>query len=66
VERYDLTYPMAYDGKGSTIGRYGNTGFPETWFVGRDGRLVGEHISGAFSEEQLEENIQLALETAAR
>lgn len=66
VERYDLTYPIAYDGKGSTIGRYGNTGFPETWFVGRDGRLVGEHISGAFSEDQLEENIQLALETAAR
>ena len=28
--------------------------FPETWFVGRDGRLVGEHIKGAFSEEQLE------------
>jgi cytochrome c biogenesis protein CcmG/thiol:disulfide interchange protein DsbE len=66
VERYDLTYPIAYDGKGSTIGRYGNTGFPETWFVGRDGRLVGEHISGAFSEEQLEENIQLALGTEAR
>jgi thiol-disulfide isomerase/thioredoxin len=63
VERYGVTYPVAYDGTGSTLGRFGNTGFPETWFVGRDGRLVGEHVVGEFSEEQLERNIRLALGT---
>jgi cytochrome c biogenesis protein CcmG/thiol:disulfide interchange protein DsbE len=66
VERYELTYPIAYDGNGKSLGRFGNTGFPETWFVGRDGRLVGEHIIGEFDEEQLEENVQAALSTPTR
>ncbi len=66
VERYGLTYPIAFDGHGSSLGRFGNTGFPETWFVGRDGRLVGEHIVGPFDREQLEENVRAALATPAR
>lgn len=66
VERYGLTYPIAYDGNGASLGRFGNTGFPETWFLGRDGRLVGEHIIGEFDAEQLEENVQAALDTPAR
>jgi cytochrome c biogenesis protein CcmG/thiol:disulfide interchange protein DsbE len=66
VERYGLTYPIAYDGNGASLGRFGNTGFPETWFLGRDGRLVGEHIIGEFDAEQLEENVQAALDTPLR
>jgi cytochrome c biogenesis protein CcmG, thiol:disulfide interchange protein DsbE len=66
VARYGLTYPMAFDGHGSSLGRFGNTGFPETWFVGRDGRLVGEHIVGPFDGEQLEENVRAALDTPVR
>lgn len=66
VERYGLTYPIAYDGNGASLGRFGTTGFPETWFVGRDGRLVGEHIVGEFDREQLERNVQAALDTPAR
>ncbi|HYY76545.1 MAG TPA: redoxin domain-containing protein [Gaiellaceae bacterium] len=61
VERYGLTYPIAHDRNGVTLGRYGYSAFPETWFVDREGRLVGEHIRGEFTEEQLEENIRLAL-----
>jgi len=61
AERYGLTYPLAYDGNGSTLGRYGLTGFPETWFVSRSGRLVGEHVTGALDEETLERNIQVLL-----
>lgn len=61
VERFGLTYPNVHDPTGSTLGRYGVTGRPETWFVGRNGRLVGERIQGPVSEEQLERNIQLAL-----
>ena len=66
VERYGLTYPMAFDGHGASLGRFGNTGFPETWFVGRDGRLVGDHIVGPFTREQLEENVRAALDTPSR
>lgn len=66
VERYGLTYPIAFDGHGASLGRFGNTGFPETWFVGRDGRLVGEHIVGPFDQEQLEENVRAALDTPVR
>jgi cytochrome c biogenesis protein CcmG/thiol:disulfide interchange protein DsbE len=66
VDRYGLTYPIAFDGHGSSLGRFGNTGFPETWFVGRDGRLVGEHIVGPFDREQLEANVRAALDTPVR
>jgi cytochrome c biogenesis protein CcmG/thiol:disulfide interchange protein DsbE len=54
VARYGLTYPILHDGPGSSLGRYGLTGFPETWWVDRSGRLVA-HVSGEFSEAQLEE-----------
>src|SRR5919108_6014133 len=54
VDRYGLTYPNAHDRNGSILGRFGLTGFPETWFVGRDGRLVGERIAEELSEEALE------------
>jgi len=64
AERYALTYPLAYDGNGSTLGRYGLTGFPETWFVSRRGRLVGEYIKGPLDEETLERNIQVLLGAA--
>jgi hypothetical protein len=59
-----MTYPLAYDGNGSTLGRYGLTGFPETWFVSRSGRLVGEHVTGPLDEETLERNIQVLLAAA--
>jgi cytochrome c biogenesis protein CcmG, thiol:disulfide interchange protein DsbE len=39
LARYGVTYPNVYDGKGSTVGRYGVTGFPETYFVGADGKV---------------------------
>jgi cytochrome c biogenesis protein CcmG/thiol:disulfide interchange protein DsbE len=65
TERFGLTYPIAYDGKGSTLGRWGVTGFPETFFVNREGNLVGERISGAVdierNREAFERGIELAL-----
>jgi cytochrome c biogenesis protein CcmG/thiol:disulfide interchange protein DsbE len=36
LTRFGVTYPNVYDGKGSLVGRYGVTGFPETYFI--DGR----------------------------
>ena len=65
VDRYDLSYPIVRDRHGSTIGRYGVTGFPETWFVDRRGRLVGEHITGPVTQEDLDRYIPLALGSAS-
>ena len=61
IERYSTTYPHVYDGRGSTLGRFGVTGFPETYFVDRRGRLVGERVQGPVTTEQLDQNIELAL-----
>ena len=66
VEDHRITYPIAFDGEGASLGRFGNTGFPETWFVGRDGRLIGEHIVGPFDREQLEANVRAALDTSSQ
>ena len=65
IERYETTYPHVYDGRGSTLGRFGVTGFPETWFVDRSGRLVGERVQGPVTAEQLDRNIELALRSGA-
>ncbi len=65
MKRYGITYPVAYDGKGSTVGRWGVRGFPETFFVDRSGTLVGERIEGAVdierNRETFERGIALAL-----
>jgi hypothetical protein len=34
------------DGSGSVADRYGVSAVPETYFIDRQGRLVGEHIMG--------------------
>jgi cytochrome c biogenesis protein CcmG/thiol:disulfide interchange protein DsbE len=65
VEKAGITYPIVRDKHGSTLGHYGVTGFPETWFVDRQGRLVGEHVAGPLTQEQLDRNIRLALGTTS-
>jgi cytochrome c biogenesis protein CcmG/thiol:disulfide interchange protein DsbE len=52
MKRYGLSYPIVYDGKGSTVGKWGVRGFPETFFVDRTGKLVGERIEGAVDIER--------------
>jgi cytochrome c biogenesis protein CcmG/thiol:disulfide interchange protein DsbE len=65
MRRFGLTYPVVYDGKGSTLGRYGITGFPETFFVDRTGKLVGERLAGGIDTERnrrrFAQGIELAL-----
>jgi cytochrome c biogenesis protein CcmG/thiol:disulfide interchange protein DsbE len=65
MERHGLSYPVVYDGKGSTVGRWGVRGFPETFFVDRSGKLVGKRISGAVDIERnrqtFERGVALAL-----
>jgi len=65
VKRFGITYPVVYDGSGSTLGKWGVTGFPETFFVDRSGRLVGERIQGGIDTERnraaYAEGVRLAL-----
>lgn len=61
LSRYGVTYPTVHDGHGVTIGPYGLTGFPETFFVDRRGQLVGQHIDGPVTNDQLDQNIRRAL-----
>jgi len=65
MKRHGITYPVVYDGKGSTVGKWGVRGFPETFFVDRSGKLVGKRISGAVdlerNRETFERGVALAL-----
>jgi cytochrome c biogenesis protein CcmG, thiol:disulfide interchange protein DsbE len=61
ARRYELTYPLVHDGSGKVVGDYGVSGFPETFFVDRRGRIVGDHVAGPVSRKILDRNIRLAL-----
>ena len=68
AQRFRLTYPIVRDVKKSTIGKWGVTGYPETFFVNRQGRLVGERLEGGIDTERnkdaFAEGVALALGTA--
>jgi cytochrome c biogenesis protein CcmG/thiol:disulfide interchange protein DsbE len=64
VERYGLTYPIAHDGPGGSLGRFGVAAFPETLFIDREGRIVA-WVQGPVSDEDLAANIERALEDRA-
>jgi cytochrome c biogenesis protein CcmG/thiol:disulfide interchange protein DsbE len=63
ARRHGVTYPIVHDGPGKTRDSYGVTGFPETFFVDRRGKLVGDHVQGPVTERQLRDNIRIALST---
>jgi cytochrome c biogenesis protein CcmG/thiol:disulfide interchange protein DsbE len=63
ARRYELTYPIVHDGPGDVLPKYGVTGFPETYFVDRRGRLVGDRVAGEISAETLAAGIRRALES---
>jgi len=46
LARHHITYPTVQDGSGRIADRYGVSAVPETYFIDRQGRLVGEHIKG--------------------
>ena len=64
LARYGVTYPNVYDGKGSTVGRYGVKAFPETYFVNAAGKIV-YRIAGAVEDaDEIDEAIRRALAPA--
>ena len=64
LARYGVTYRNVYDGKGSTVGRYGVTGFPETYFIDAAGK-VRLRIAGPVEDAaELDAGIERALAPA--
>jgi cytochrome c biogenesis protein CcmG/thiol:disulfide interchange protein DsbE len=62
MRRFGVSYPNVYDGKGSTVGRYGVTGLPETYFVDARGRVVYRIAGEVRDEEELDKGIERALQ----
>jgi cytochrome c biogenesis protein CcmG/thiol:disulfide interchange protein DsbE len=63
VERYGLTFPIVFDGPGDELGGYGVTGFPETFVLDREGRVV-EAFAGAVDGDDVRERFEAAVESA--
>jgi cytochrome c biogenesis protein CcmG/thiol:disulfide interchange protein DsbE len=64
IARYGVTYPNVYDGKGSTIGRYGVTGYPETYFIDAKGRVRWRIAGPVEDAEDVDDGIRRALAPA--
>jgi cytochrome c biogenesis protein CcmG/thiol:disulfide interchange protein DsbE len=63
ANRFDLTFPLVYDGPGDTLGDLGVTGFPESFVIDREGRVV-EAFAGAVDGEDVRERFEAAIEQA--
>lgn len=61
LARYGVTYPNVYDGKGSTIGRYGVTGYPETYFIDAAGRVRHRIAGPVQAADEVDAGIERAL-----
>jgi cytochrome c biogenesis protein CcmG/thiol:disulfide interchange protein DsbE len=64
VRRFGLTFPIAFDGPGSTFDSYGLTGLPETFVVDRQGKIVDAIVGGINTDEdraRLRDAVQRAL-----
>jgi cytochrome c biogenesis protein CcmG/thiol:disulfide interchange protein DsbE len=64
LDRHDITYPTVQDGSGKIADRYGVSAVPETYFIDRRGRLVGEHIMGTVVHQK--DAFQRGVEAALR
>ena len=63
ADRYGVTFPLVYDGPGDVIDGYGVTGFPETFVIDREGRVVRAFI-GAVNGEDERVQLRTAIEGA--
>jgi cytochrome c biogenesis protein CcmG, thiol:disulfide interchange protein DsbE len=63
--RYGLTFPIVFDGPGDSLEDWGVTGFPETFVLDREGRIVRAFVGEVTSDEdkrELRDAIERALE----
>ncbi len=61
--RFELTFPLLYDGPGDTLDSYGVTGFPETFVLDREGRVV-EAFAGAVDGDDVRPRLFAAIDRA--
>lgn len=60
MQRMDATWPAVMDPGGKVAQEYALVGAPQTYFIGRDGRLVSQSV-GQFSAQQLDDQLALIL-----
>jgi cytochrome c biogenesis protein CcmG/thiol:disulfide interchange protein DsbE len=63
LSHHGVTYPTVQDGSGRIADSYGVSAVPETYFIDRRGRLVGEHIIGTVvnQKDAFHRGVQAAL-----
>jgi cytochrome c biogenesis protein CcmG, thiol:disulfide interchange protein DsbE len=66
LARYGVTYTTLKDRNGLIVDKFGVTGVPETFFVDRRGRLVGEHILGPINHGDNPGRFRRSIEAALR
>jgi cytochrome c biogenesis protein CcmG/thiol:disulfide interchange protein DsbE len=59
IKRFKIEYPIVSD-SGSLVGRYGVTGYPETFFIDRKGHVVPPHLIGPATRQDLDKGIRQA------
>ena len=60
LRRLELDFPNVRDPSNDTARAWGVTGIPETFFIGRDGMVVG-HVIGTVTDQQLDKGVATAL-----
>jgi cytochrome c biogenesis protein CcmG/thiol:disulfide interchange protein DsbE len=60
LRTFKQTFPHVRDPTNATARKWGVTGIPETFFIRRDGRIVG-HVIGVVTVQQLERGIADAI-----
>jgi cytochrome c biogenesis protein CcmG, thiol:disulfide interchange protein DsbE len=63
VREHDLTFPIVFDGSGDVKKSYGLIGFPETFVIDREGRVVRAFVGEVTSDEEKQE-LRLAIDQA--
>ena len=61
VAEQGFSFPIYFDTQSSAVSAYSVTGFPVTYFIGKDGSLVA-HGRGMLSRENLEQGIAMITE----
>jgi cytochrome c biogenesis protein CcmG/thiol:disulfide interchange protein DsbE len=59
IADFDLTFPHVRDPGNETQRAWGATGLPETYFISREGRVVG-HVIGAVDAAMLRDGVAAA------
>jgi cytochrome c biogenesis protein CcmG/thiol:disulfide interchange protein DsbE len=61
MARYHVNYGVVRDVDGSESDRWGVTGYPETFFVDRNGKVIPPHVNGPIPRGRLNSAIRQAL-----